>query len=1061
VVATLPSLCFAVLLAGLTAPPAVQTADDPTVRAAVERYYKALETEDIEGYLSLWSQTASRPQLESLKFLFESADERFYDIEIVRAVMAGDRLRVRVSVKRERTRPSNKPGEPPLVMSSVAQTALTFVKEGEAWMVVSEGSPADDLARAVVAAGTPEERDALLASEPDLQNVMLVVAAARIASQAAVMRQYAKAQVLYERVVELAKRTGSLREEGDALQNLGNTLYFQGKMTAALTAYEERLTLEQQRADDAAVAAALVGIATTKYSIAEYSDALKRYRQALAIQERLDDRPSSAGTLIGIANIRFLQGDYASAIRDYSRSREFYRAYFDTDGDARALEGLGRTYSAQGNYASALAAFDGVLAEGRARSDRSRQANATRSIAEVHLRLGNVDAARKFYEESRDHLEALKDLGGAGRVWQGLGMTELLAGRYDAAEKAYTRSMTVCGGIKDDECSAHALVGLAFALSAQEKFTDAIPTYRKAVDAFTTLGEREATARAEIGLSQALVGANEVEAALEAAARARRTAVGLSLDDVLWRALTAEARALRKGTRTREALAAARAAAGVVERMHAAALEKPATAIPSDAPRVFATLAILQAENGDPVAAWASVTTMRAAELRFALAVNEREIARGMSADEREQERAAAADLLSLLAQADRERRLPKPDKLRLEALDKRIAESVSVRAEWMADLYTRLPDLRVWRGLAAPPSAEDLLALLTPDTVALEFVVDDDDVLVMVASGTPESGVRAHVAPIRRRALAERVSALLRAGTLRDAVAWRKAASEITRLLPESVLPLLAGASKVIVFPHDVIWRVPFEALPLGDGYLGDRAQVVLAGSRQSIVRAAATAQLPVQTLVAVGAPDLMPATMERLKQTAPGWALRAADASNREASALALNYGEQAVVLAGSSATEAALRSNAASASVIHVAAPFRINGASPLFSPILLSGDPSKQLEEDDGALETREVMNQSLQARVTVLPDGAATSMLDGASAANVVQWAWLAAGVPSVVIARWTADPAVSDVLLAEFHRRVRTGVDPAEAMLGARRTVRTRAEWAAPFYWAGWIVLGS
>ena len=49
-----------------------------------------------------------------------------------------------------------------------------------------------------------------------------------------------------------------------------------------------------------------------------------------------------------------------------------------------------------------------------------------------------------------------------------------------------------------------------------------------------------------------------------------------------------------------------------------------------------------------------------------------------------------------------------------------------------------------------------------------------------------------------------------------------------------------------------------------------------------------------------------------------------------------------------------------------------------------------------------------MNLSLQARVAILTDGAATAMRDGASAADVVQWAWLAAGVPSVALARWTS-----------------------------------------------------
>jgi CHAT domain-containing protein len=398
---------------------------------------------------------------------------------------------------------------------------------------------------------------------------------------------------------------------------------------------------------------------------------------------------------------------------------------------------------------------------------------------------------------------------------------------------------------------------------------------------------------------------------------------------------------------------------------------------------------------------------------------------------------------------------------VRLDALDKRIAESSGVRAAWMGDLYARLPDLRVWRALAPPPQAEELLAALTPETVVLEFVVDDDDILIVVASPSPEVGVRAYTAPIRRRALAVRVAALLQPATLRDTGEWRKAASGITTLLPAHVLALLAGASKIVIFPHDVVWRIPFEALPLGEGYLGDRARVVLAGSRAAFVHAAGAARTPVGSLLAVGGPDLMAATTGRMQQTAPGWALRAADSSSRETSALAPIHGEQAEVLSGPAATEAALRSRGSSASVIHVAAPFRINGASPLFSPVLLSGDPSKQIEEDDGNLEAREVMNLNLQARAAILSDGAATSMRDGASVADVIHWAWLAAGVPSLALARWICDAAPSDVLLAEFHRRLRDGADPAGAMLEARRTVRARSEWAAPFYWSGWMVLGK
>ena len=1055
------TLCGILLLVRLVGWPSTQMADDPAVRAAVERYYRALEVEDIDGYLALWSSRATRPQPESVKFMFEAVDERFSDIEVLRAVMVGDRLRVRISLRRERTSRPRVPGGSPSVMAAVSRAALTFVREADDWKVVSEGTPESDLAAAYVAAHTAEDREALLAAEPDIVNTLLVISVARIASQAIALQQPARAETLYERVLELARRTGSRREEAEALQNLGNARYFQRKFPEALDAYERRLAVEWARADDAGIASALVGMATVHYSLADYTEAFRRYRQGLAIQERLHDLPSTASTLISTGNVRYLQGDYPGAIRDYSRSRDLYRGMSDSDGDARALQGLGRTYLAQGDLAGALAAFASVLAEGQARSDRARQGTATQSLGDVHLRLANVDAARAHYQESRDHFLATKDPVSAGRVWQGIGMTELIAGRFDQAEQAYGTSMTLCGSAGDAECAAHATVGLGFAQSAQEKYPESVASYRKAIAAFTALGSREAGARAEIGLSQALAGAGELAAAIEASTRARHTAMGINNDDVLWRALTSEARAVRKSGDRARALTIARAAAGVVDAMHAAALEKPATAIPSDAADVFATLAVLQAENGDAVAAAASAARMRAVDLRSTLAINEREIAPGLTPEDRGRERAAATELLSLLAQVARERAQRKPDQTRLAGLEARVAAASASRDDWMAQVYQRLPDLRLWRGLEPPPAEDRVLALLTPGTVMLDFVVDEEDVLVVVSSAMPGVRVSAHVTPLRRRALAGHVTALLQATTLRDRAAWGKVASEIVRLLPPDLPALLTAASRIIVLPHDLLWRVPFEALPLGDGYLADRAQVVYAGSRPAMVRAAERASAPAGAMMGVAAPEVSAAARSHLLQTAPGWTLRAGEAATREIASVAAVYGEDSKVLTGAGATEAAVRARAAGASALHIAAPFRINGASPLFSPVVLAGEPTVDSPDDNGALEVREVMNLDLQARVAVFTDGTATSMRDGAAAADMVHWAWLAAGVRSVVIARWTPDPDASDALIAEFHRRLRVGFEPAEALQAARARVRAKPEWAAPYSWAGWMVMGT
>ena len=101
-----------------------------------------------------------------------------------------------------------------------------------------------------------------------------------------------------------------------------------------------------------------------------------------------------------------------------------------------------------------------------------------------------------------------------------------------------------------------------------------------------------------------------------------------------------------------------------------------------------------------------------------------------------------------------------------------------------------------------------------------------------------------------------------------------------------------------------------------------------------------------------------------------------------------------------------------------------------------------------------------MNLTLSARLAVLSDPSAMSMRDAADEAALVQWAWRAAGVPAVMMARWRTDADAAGDLLAGFHQRVRAGEEPGRALRGAQAAVRTDEGRAAPFFWAGWVLIG-
>ncbi len=1040
---------------------------DPALRAAVERFYATQEAEDVEAYLSLWSSTADRPRPEQLKYVFDSGDDKFSQITITSVRTRGAFTLVWVSVTRDRTGTTRRPDGSPFVFHTSFVAALTYAREGTEWKLVREGTPIDALADAFIAAPNADAREKVLAEEPDLVGPLLVSALSRQGAYAAQRGLYPRAQELYERALDVATRIGDKKLQADALQNIGNALYYQRNLVASKPVYERLLAIERELENDEGIATALVGLGTAQYSQFEYTDAYATFKEALAIQERLNDNLAVATTLISTGNVQFVEGDFNGAIADYRRSRDLYRAASNPGGEARALDGLGRSFTAQGDLVAALDAFNGVLEEGRRRNDARLQGGALFSIGDVHVRLGNLDLARGLFDQSRAQFERMGDLPNVGHAWQAMGRSDLLSGRFAAAEEMFMRSAATCTKAEDAECVAHATVGGAFAQSLQQHHSQAVTSYRKAIALFATLKKREDAARAEIGLSQALTGSGDYAGALLAARHAETEGTAIGEDDVVWRALLAIARAQRRLTNIHAALTAATSAVAQVQRMAQRAFDGVGGDPSLDSTTAYTLLAVLQSEANDPAGAFATVERQRVHSLRIRLARNERDIARGMTSTERDAERQLSADVATVRAQLDHEKALPKPNAARVERLGQQLNAAVQKRSAQRQELFTRLPDLRTWRGLTPAIGLDDAVKALDERETLVEFVIDDDDLLVLVVTRNSEGGptCRAHLIPVPRQTLAERISRAVDPAALRDTILWRQASAELVNSIPSGAWSAISDAPKVVLVPDDVLWRVPFEALPVGEGFLADRTSVLYAGSATALSQTSkARSELPPPSIVAVTTPEIPDATRDRLQAVAPGWTLRSAEAAEGEMEAISAVFEDPGpTILRGSSATESAFRERVGTAAVSHIAAPFRMNGASPLFSSILLtpqSGDGGHPPDED-GVVEAREVMNLQLAPGVTVFTDGGSTAMRGAASATDVVSWAWRAAGVPAIVLPRWaTDDPAAKSMLQKIYTAVFKGGETPASAVHEASSEIRATEATRAPYYWAAWQVVG-
>jgi hypothetical protein len=244
----------------------------------------------------------------------------------------------------------------------------------------------------------------------------------------------------------------------------------------------------------------------------------------------------------------------------------------------------------------------------------------------------------------------------------------------------------------------------------------------------------------------------------------------------------------------------------------------------------------------------------------------------------------------------------------------------------------------------------------------------------------------------------------------------------------------------------------------------------------------------------VIVHSPELPQHLLDTLKATAPTWNIRSPESAAPEVERIMKASGEPVpVVLSGPDATIDRLKfavgarpqgqvhttvdpavggagptskpGTGVGVGPLHLAAPFRINSASPLFSPLLLAAPATIKKEGQptpstpDSELEARQLFNMDPLASVVVFTDPAALSKRDAAAAAGTVHWAWRSAGTSTVIFRRWGGDDGSATEVMGRFYEELRTGKSPEEALHRARAAVRQPENGRPPAAWAGWLIL--
>jgi CHAT domain-containing protein/tetratricopeptide (TPR) repeat protein len=867
----------------------------------------------------------------------------------------------------------------------------------------------------------------------------------------------------------LALRVGEIVADPESrivgLEGLGNVERFRGRPQESLPFYERAMREADAASDERAVGRIVGAIGNARRMLGDFGAALALFERQLALFEHLGDKEWVARTQFNIGTALGSMGRCAEAIPHLEQARTANELAGMTAAAANSYNNLGICHTTLGNYAAALEAFEHCLQieEKTGEGDLSSPLN----------NIGNLYQAQGVPLRSLDYYHRSLAIASAQGSYLGEALTDegealILLERLPEARTTLDKALAVAEEAHRLPGIVETSVALARAYWRLGERPRAIQLLTHGLETAEQIGEIPITARARREIATLRLEEGKPADALEMAQRAADTARPYGLLEELWPALMVAGQAQRALGRAAEGEASLREAVDVVEELRAHAVgpeaDRAAFLVPHVAP--YQELVSLLADGGRSWDALAVAERSKARVLLDVIAGGRTSIAAALGPEERAEEARLEADVLTANSELRALLLQSEPDAARKKTREDARAARRRALEDWRARQYAAHGELRVLRGESALLTREDAGRLL-PDgrTVLLEYTLAGDRAYLF-ALGAGPSGEPVLSVHKLETATPEIVRL---ARDLRERLAGRdlefdEPAARLYQALLAPARERLRGVGHVVIIPDGVLWELPFQALrPRGGRYLVEDAAVSYAPSLSVLRDMRARLRPPSRdghTLLALGNPDLGPAATRRTPAALMS-ELQPLPEAEEQVRAIARLYDPRAsTVRVGVEARESWLKQEAGHYRILHLATHGLLDDASPLYSQLVLAAP--RPGEADDGLLEAREILEMSLDADLAVLSACETGRGQSGAGEGLIgMSWAFFVAGCPATVASQWKVEAASTNRLMLAFHRQLRAGHAPAEALRLAALTQLRRPGERHPFYWAGFVAMGD
>jgi CHAT domain-containing protein/TPR repeat protein len=1048
-------LCFNRLL-GVSS--LAQSNDADAIRSLVGKLFESYQQKDLGKTISLWSEKSpflagNKKSLQGEFADYEKIALKGFDLRDMQ--IDGDKATLRVVAEMALTRAHMVKATEKLEKKN---RTMELVTEGGIWKVWKFVSSEEELAAAIIAAKTEEERKALIERESELITPDLAAALLNLnSSEVAYQRGYQSALAINQLAYKIAEQTGDRFVISVALLNAGIIYGWIGtpekSPAMALDYFRKSLKIGEEDGFKDITARSLLNSAILHHSIGELSPAAECYEKSLKPFEESGDKARVMQALNNLGGIRRAQGNYAKSVEIWLKCKKMAESRLESGADwqrlAMVLQNLGGAFGDQGNIEQAFSynqkaieAADKAIILGDHFAKTSK-ANALALIGSAYRSQGSHSIATYYLQKS---LELANELG------------DTLA-------------------IPKDSFVSQIKIEVGDTFAAENKTLQAIAAYQEALDLGEKSGDRTKISNPLRGLSKMYLLQGDYRESLAFAKRAIKSAEQAGQYPQISSALVIAAKAHQKLGQPEEARQALSGAIDITEQLHGQLIGSEVDRQRSyeDAVTPYQAMIDLQVNQERFTEAFSYAQRAKGRILLELLQNGRVSITKSASLAEQEQEQQLNRKLVSLNRQITSEKLKSQPDEKRLAEIEEQLKKARLEFEAFQTTLFATHPELKVQRGEIRSISFDDATNLIPdPKTALLDFIVTDENVhlFVLTKDASAQPALNTYTIKIERKSLGEKVERYRRRLANRD-YDFQKLSRELYDLLIKPARNQLQSKTDLIISPDNVLWDLPFQVLLSPElRYLIEDAAVSYTPSL-SVLRemqlASKKKQSPAKaSILALGNPELGTRSKELVKVVKMDAELQPLPEASTQVRALGRLYGPTlSKVFTGPEAREELIKEESARYRILHLATHGIFNDVSPMYSHVLLSQTPGKS--DEDGLLEAWEMMNLDLNADLVVLAGCETARGRVGTGEGMIgMSWALFVAGCPRTVVSQWKVEASSTTALMVEFHKRFKTryggrqsAVSTAEAMRQAALKVMRNPEYAHPFYWGGFVVVGD